>query len=132
MQHSGLEDQIVTRVIDLPELSAVIESFDEFKDVLNTWCFSEQCYPLFVKCLWLLEYVFFLREEKQVTLRWNLLALANVLVTKHSVSDILNSSICEWRIVATAFMISSTLGFSRVEPMKIELIVDDFLSSIVI
>ncbi len=95
MQHSGLEDQIVTRVIDLPELSAVIESFDEFKDVLNTWCFSEQCYPLFVKCLWLLEYVFFLREEKQVTLRWNLLALANVLVTKHSVSDILTSSICE-------------------------------------
>jgi hypothetical protein len=27
-------------------------------------------------------------------------------------------------------MMSSTLGFSKVEPMKIELIVDDFLSSI--
>ena len=42
----------------------------------------------------------------------------------------LTSSICEWRMVATALMMSSTLGFSRVEPMKIELIVDDFLSSI--
>ncbi len=33
-------------------------------------------------------------------------------------------------MVATALMMSSTLGFSKVEPMKIELIVDDFLSSI--
>lgn len=40
------------------------------------------------------------------------------------------SSIYEWRMVATALMMSSTLGFSRVDPMKSELIVDDFLSSI--
>ena len=43
----------------------------------------------------------------------------------------LTSSICECKIVATAFMMSSTLGFSRVEPTNIELIVDDFLSSII-
>lgn len=43
----------------------------------------------------------------------------------------LTSSICECKIVATALMMSSTLGFSRVEPTNIELIVDDFLSSII-
>ena len=33
--------------------------------------------------------------------------------------------------MATALMMGSTLGFSRVEPTNIELIVDDFLSSII-
>jgi hypothetical protein len=46
-------------------------------------------------------------------------------------AHLLTSSIYECKIVATALMMSSTFGFSKVDPMKIELIVDDFLSSIV-
>lgn len=59
------------------------------------------------------------------------------LVSKRTCEDsdgvplALTSSICECKMVATAFMMSSTLGFSRVEPTNIELIVDDFLSSII-
>ena len=44
---------------------------------------------------------------------------------------LLTSSIYECKMVATALMMSSTLGFSSVEPMCIEFIVDDFLSSII-
>ena len=38
---------------------------------------------------------------------------------------IVTSSICEWRMVDTALMIESTLGFEIVVPMYMELSVDD-------
>ncbi len=41
----------------------------------------------------------------------------------------ITSSIWEWRIVATALIILSTLGFEMVDPMYIEFIVEDFLTS---
>ena len=44
----------------------------------------------------------------------------------------LTSSIYECRIVATALMMSSTFGFSNVDPRNIELIVEDFLSSTIL
>ena len=54
------------------------------------------------------------------------LALGPIQIT----TLIITSNICECRIVATAFMIKSTLGLSIVDPMKMELIVENFLSSI--
>ena len=54
------------------------------------------------------------------------LALGPIQIT----TLIITSNICECRIVATAFMIKSTLGLSMVDPMNMELMVEDFLSSI--
>ena len=42
---------------------------------------------------------------------------------------ILTSSIYEWRMVATALMMLSILGFEIVEPIYIEFIVEAFLYS---
>ena len=113
-------------------MSTVIKCLDKFEYILDAGCFPKKCDSLFIECLRFLEYILFLGEEEQVALLGDLLSLTYILSSTTLINIFhFTSSICEWRIVATALIMSSTLGFSRVEPIKIELIVDDFLSSII-
>ena len=59
MQHSGLYKKNYCRDIFLPELSTVIESFNELEDVFDTGSLSQQCNSLLIKRFWFLENVFF-------------------------------------------------------------------------
>jgi hypothetical protein len=59
MQHSGLYKKIIAGFF-LPELSTVIESFNELEDVFDTGSLSQQCNSLLIKRFWFLENVFFL------------------------------------------------------------------------
>jgi hypothetical protein len=108
-------------------LGAVIKRLNEIQYLLNGRRFPEQCDPLRVESLGFFLNVLFLRKEKKLTIRGDLLVLAQILKF-----EILGptSSIWEWRIVATAFMIESTLGFEIVVPMYMLFRVEDLRLSI--
>ena len=63
----------------LPELGTVIESLNEFENVLDTGGLSEESNSLLIKRFWFLENIFFLREKEKITLWRDLFALTNIL-----------------------------------------------------
>jgi len=64
MQHSGLSKGYSWSKV--PELSTVVERFNEFKNVFNTGCLSEKGDPLLVESLWFFLDVLLFGEEEQV------------------------------------------------------------------
>jgi hypothetical protein len=63
----------------LPELGTVIESLNEFENVLDTGGLSEESNSLLIKRFWFLENIFFLREKEKITFWRDLFTLTYVL-----------------------------------------------------
>ena len=85
------------------ELSAIVQGFNEFQNVLDGRCLAQQANSLAVECIWVLKDVLLLREEEQLAVLFDSLALILVLEHlrvqngRHRVDDALNVRLLDGR-----------------------------------